>query len=223
MFGSAQKHAFLSQTCCLYWAFLAHLSVKSSWVKTALRWHYFLEIPPNKQWNVPRMNFENLPKFTLTFLGSFLTHFCWRLLEDLLLEISSISIDVKILSVSSLISFQSLKFMELTLRLKCRFWKMSMGQFKGRLCASKMIFCHFLIMLFYFPSVKKKISGTLAGCHLSLPEQNHPVSVLKSAQNCSSASGSPWFPKGPYCEQELNFGTWKSWSRVHQLPSSLLD
>lgn len=125
MFGSAQKHAFLSQTCCLYWAFLAHLSVKSSWVKTALRWHYFLEIPPNKQWNVPRMNFENLPKFTLTFLGSFLTHFCWRLLEDLPLEISSISIDVKILSVSSLISFQSLKFVELTLRLKCRFWKMS--------------------------------------------------------------------------------------------------
>lgn len=213
---------FLRPTLSLL-SFLSTSFCEEQLSKNCSQMTLFFRNPPNKQWNVPRMNFENLPKFTSTFLGSFLTHFCWRLLEDLLLQISSISIDVKILSVSSLISFQSLKFMELTLRLKCRFWKMSMGQFKGRLCASKMIFCHFLIMLFYFPSVKKKISGTLAGCHLSLPEQNHPVSVLKSAQNRSSASGSPWFPKGPYCEQELNFGTWKSWSRVHQLPSSLLD
>lgn len=45
------------------------------------------------------MNFEKLPKFTLTFLGSFLTHFYCRLLEDLLIEISSIFVDFKILSV----------------------------------------------------------------------------------------------------------------------------
>lgn len=79
----------------------------------------------------------------------------------------------------------------------------------------------FLFVLFLL--VKKKISGTITGCYLSLPEQDHLVSVLKSPQNCSSASGSPWFSEGPYCEQKLNFGTWKSWSRVHQLSSSLLD
>lgn len=45
------------------------------------------------------MHFEKLPKFTLMFLGTFLTPFYWKLLEDLLLEISSIFIDVKIQSV----------------------------------------------------------------------------------------------------------------------------
>lgn len=68
---------------------------------------------------------------------------------------------------------------------------MSMGQFKVRLCAGKLIFCYYLIMVFYFISVKKKISGTIAGCYLSLLEQDHLVSILKGAQNCSSASGSP--------------------------------
>lgn len=100
-------HVWVSTEICfsfsgslsLYGAFLAHLPVKSNWVRTALRSHYFLEIPQNKQWNRPLINFEKLPKFTLTFLGSSLTNFSWRVLEDLLLAIRSIVIDVKILSV----------------------------------------------------------------------------------------------------------------------------
>lgn len=67
---------------------------------------------------------------------------------------------------------------------------MSMGQFRGRLCANKWTFCYYLSMIF-FTLVKKKISGAIAGCYISLPEQDHLVPVLKGTQNCSSASGSP--------------------------------
>lgn len=108
----------------------------------------------------------------------------------LLLEISSEFIDVKIISVSSCMNV--ILFLEIhgiDTFSKMPILKNEYGSI-WRKIVCQLIF-YYLMMFFLLQSVKKKISGTIAGCYLSLPEQDHLVSVLKGAQNCSSASGSP--------------------------------